>query len=68
MSKAALTCLFAVKERVEALEEILITNGHGIQPDTAKSNLQQQKFSVSSVKRDSMVAGLFFLIFTLIKV
>ena len=44
-----------MKERVETLEEILISSGQGIQPDNSK---QQQKFSVSSVKRDSMVAGL----------
>lgn len=57
-----LFCAFLlVKERVETLEEILISSGHGIQPDANKSNLQQQKFSVSSVKRDSMVAGLFLL-------
>ena len=44
-----------VKERVETLEEILINSGQGIQPDVNRS--LQQKFSVSSVKRDSMVAG-----------
>ena len=49
---------FTVKDRVETLEEILISSGQGIQPDTFGKNLQQQKqFSVSSVKRDSMVAG-----------
>lgn len=44
-----------MKERVETLEEILINSGQGIQPDVNRS--LQQKFSVSSVKRDSMVAG-----------
>lgn len=52
---------FLVKERVETLEDIIENSGHAIQSDTVK-NLPPQKsqqFSVSSVKRDSMVAGKF---------
>lgn len=46
-----------VRERVETLEDILISSGH-VQSESDRKNLQQQKpFSVSSVKRDSMVAG-----------
>lgn len=50
----------SVKERVEALEDILISSGQ-VQTESGKNfqqHKQQQQFSVSSVKRDSMVAGL----------
>jgi hypothetical protein len=48
---------FEVKERVETLEELIVSSGATQSDGTNK--ILQQKSSVGSVKRDSMVAGIY---------